>query len=127
MDGNYISLKTALTICAIKLKLNQSMRISASVKLTPGKLTTHLSLIILFLFCRKMRTILVKDTMGQLGNKMFCLANLYMFSVKYGFDAYTTNTVLDDLRYIFEGVDGKTNKFIIQSLNYKNLCRHKIC
>ena len=111
----------------VSILMIQSMRISASVKLTPGKLTTHLSLIILFLNCRKMRTILVKDTMGQLGNKMFCLAHLYMYSVKYGFDAYTTNTVLDDLRYIFEGVDGKTDAFIIESMNFKNLCRHKIC
>ena len=71
-------------------------------------------------YSKNMTSILVQDTMGQLGNKMFCVAFLYLFSVKYGFDAYTTNTVLDDLRLIFQGVDGMTSFTIREAFKKKN-------
>ena len=41
---------------------------------------------------------------GNLGNKMFTYALLYLFKLKYGYDVYVTKVVHDHLYYVFENL-----------------------
>ena len=41
---------------------------------------------------------------GNLGNKMFTYALLYLFKLKYGYDVYVSKVVHDHLNYVFENL-----------------------
>jgi len=51
-----------------------------------------------------MQSVVVKNTMGNLGNKMFTYIVLYILRVKYGLDVYVTENVVLHLREYFENV-----------------------
>ena len=46
---------------------------------------------------------------GNLGNKMFIYALLYVFKLKYGYDIYVTKVVHDHLNYVFENLGNVQN------------------
>ena len=56
-------------------------------------------------YSSNMTSVIVKDTRGNLGNKMFTFILIYMLRVKYGLDAYTTSVVKNHLAEIFENME----------------------
>ena len=57
---------------------------------------------------------------GNLGNKMFIYALLYVFKLKYGYDIYVSKVVHDHLNYVFENLGNVQNVFCFRRLdNYR--------